>query len=314
MDFLLFVEEKGFILPFSLHRAQGLGFNELVFVLWWCPRKRCENTDQSVTMSRAWNACMLGIASRCIPTHRHTSFGFLISVKQRSYGRKLSQFAVSSLREDRESRSSAGREDGAVFAESNLVNAKELVEKLATDDGKVKRFLKGADLDRESFSRVYTLTALRVPAEDCGVYVSKLKAHLLNWPRVKNVARVEGDDGDSALESLFWEKTPEKSQSVVESVRVAVYGDNYAEDSQVMQIRRFPRLDKLTQGVDSVLSEKQMSRDRPVVRGASRKSWEDGAVTVEVVKTLEDENGQIPGNPVVLFCLILLHICMYFSS
>lgn len=256
---------------------------------------------------------MLGIASRCIPSPRHrSSFGFLISVNQRSCGRKLSQFAVSSLREDEESRSGVGREDGAAVAESNLVNAKELVEKLVTEDGKVKRFLKGADLDRERFSRVYTLAALRVPAEDCGVYVSRLKAHLLNWPRVKNVARVGGDDGDSALESLFWEKTPEKPPPVVESVRAAVYGDNYAEDSHGRQVRRLPHLDKHTQGVDSVLGE---NRSRPLVRGASKKSWEEGAVTVEVVKTFEDKNGQNSGSP-CLHCSVLInspaHLSVFF--
>ena len=148
---------NGLILPFSLHRYQGLGFKQLVLVLWWCRGERdAQLSINPSQLSRAWNARKLGIASRCIPTPRHTRFGFLISVQQRSYGRNLSHCAVSSLREDGESRSSMGREDGAVVAESNLVNAKSTWKSLWLTTGKVKRFLKVADLDMESFSRVYT--------------------------------------------------------------------------------------------------------------------------------------------------------------
>ena len=176
------------------------------------------------------------------------------------------------------------REDA--FGETNLLNAKELAEKLVKEDGSVKKFVKGAELDRESFTRVYDVAALRVPADECGVYVSRLKGHLLNWPRVKNVPRVEGDDGDAALKSLLWDdnQTLDTPESLVESVRSAVY----LEESEfqnggtgtVKKKRKYPNLRKLTRGVESDLIE----AIKPRRTAQFQSKWDDAAVKVEVVE------------------------------
>ncbi|KAG0574598.1 hypothetical protein KC19_VG275300, partial [Ceratodon purpureus] len=171
-----------------------------------------------------------------------------------------------------------------VYGETNLLNAKELAEKLVKEDGSVKRFVKGADLDRESFTRVFDIAALRVPADECGFYVSKLKGHLLNWPRVKNVPRVEGDDGDSALKSLLWEdnRAVDTPESLVESVRSALYPDESDSDNEVTvkEKRKFAALRKLTRAVDSDL----LQAIKPRRTGQPQNKWEDAAVRVEVVE------------------------------
>jgi len=169
------------------------------------------------------------------------------------------------------------------LVETNLLNAKELVEKLVKEDGTVTRFVKGAELDRESFARVFDLVAIRVLADECGVYVSRLKGHLLNWPRVKNVPRVEGDDGDAALKSLLWENNQalDTPESLIESVRSAVYPGESDGEEMVKNKRKFPNLRKLTRGVDSDLV--QSIRPRKSGRRSSSKAWEEEAVTVEVV-------------------------------
>lgn len=169
------------------------------------------------------------------------------------------------------------------LVETNLLNAKELVEQLVKEDGTVTRFVKGAELDRESFTRVFDLVAIRVLADECGVYVSRLKGHLLNWPRVKNVARVEGDDGDAALKSLLWEnnQAPDTPEKLIVSVRSAVYPGESDSEEAVKIKRRFPSLRKLTRGVDSDLV--QSIRPRKSGRRPSSKVWEEEAVTVEVV-------------------------------
>lgn len=170
------------------------------------------------------------------------------------------------------------------FLETNLLNAKELAAKLMKEDGTVKKFVKGAELDRESFTRVFDLVALRVPADECGVYVSRLKGHLLNWPRVKNVPRVEGDDGDAALKSLLWKDNQalDTPESLIESVRSALYPEDSEFDGEetVKSKRKFPNLRKLTRGVDSDLV--QAIRPHKTGRRSSRNAWEEGAVTVEV--------------------------------
>ncbi|XP_024397999.1 tRNA (guanine(37)-N(1))-methyltransferase 1 isoform X2 [Physcomitrium patens] len=175
------------------------------------------------------------------------------------------------------------------FIETNLLNAKEVVEKLVKEDGTVKKHLKFAELDRESFTRVFEVAAVRVPADWCGVFVPSLQGHLLNWPRVKNVPRVEGDDGDAALKSLLWkdEQALQTTQGLVESVISAVYPEEPDLDGEqadkIKNKRRLPSLRKLTRGVDSALvqsikSPKRGLSEQPLVRGR-----EEGAVSVKIV-------------------------------
>lgn len=51
-------------------------------------------------------------------------------------------------------------------------------------------------VDRDAFARVFDVAALRVPAGRCSTLEARLRGHLLNWPRVRNIARVPGDDVD----------------------------------------------------------------------------------------------------------------------
>lgn len=48
----------------------------------------------------------------------------------------------------------------------------------------------------ESLTRVFEVAAIRVPSKDCFVLENRLRGHLLNWPRIRNIARVPGDDFD----------------------------------------------------------------------------------------------------------------------
>ncbi|RRT80240.1 hypothetical protein B296_00001279 [Ensete ventricosum] len=61
----------------------------------------------------------------------------------------------------------------------------------------------GSSFDRASFSRVYDVAALRVPAEECSALERRLRGHLLNWPRVRNVARIPGDDVDPEIRRML---------------------------------------------------------------------------------------------------------------
>ncbi|KAM0898150.1 hypothetical protein ACQ4PT_022109 [Festuca glaucescens] len=46
-----------------------------------------------------------------------------------------------------------------------------------------------------SFARTFDLAALRVPAAACAPLERRLRGHLLNWPRVRNITRLPNDDG-----------------------------------------------------------------------------------------------------------------------
>ncbi|KAK9139908.1 hypothetical protein Scep_009589 [Stephania cephalantha] len=57
-------------------------------------------------------------------------------------------------------------------------------------------------IDRESFARAFDVAALRVPAEDCFDLERRLRGHLPNRPRVRNVARVAGDEMEEELKRI----------------------------------------------------------------------------------------------------------------
>ncbi|CAK9203054.1 unnamed protein product [Sphagnum troendelagicum] len=165
-------------------------------------------------------------------------------------------------------------------------------------------YLKGADIDRESFTRVFTLAALRVPLAECETLVGKLKGHLLNWPRVKNVARVDGDNGDAELKKLLWvENDCSTPESLIDSVRSAVFVDDStiystAVSRKSVRKRKFPNLAKLVGGSSkgpyrlSQPSWKDNLQEGNLVRGSSRKAWEEGAVSVEIVEDSGAENDE----------------------
>lgn len=58
-------------------------------------------------------------------------------------------------------------------------------------------------IDKEKFTRVFEIAALRVPAKDCFALESRLRGHLLNWPRIRNIARVPGDEVEEELAPLL---------------------------------------------------------------------------------------------------------------
>jgi tRNA (guanine37-N1)-methyltransferase len=90
---------------------------------------------------------------------------------------------------------------------------------------------------------------------------------------------VEGDDGDAAIKSLLWEENG--TQSLVESVRSAVYPDESDTESETMVKKpkqKLSNLRKLTRGIDSELIQSMKTG-----RSSSKNPWEEEAVTVEVV-------------------------------
>ncbi|XP_031473676.1 tRNA (guanine(37)-N1)-methyltransferase 1 [Nymphaea colorata] len=72
----------------------------------------------------------------------------------------------------------------------------------------------GGVIDKRRFARVFDVAALRVPAEDCYALESRLRGHLLNWPRVRNVARVPGDEMDDAFRKLLWDGKVEGEEAL----------------------------------------------------------------------------------------------------
>ncbi|XP_048562573.1 tRNA (guanine(37)-N1)-methyltransferase 1 isoform X2 [Triticum urartu] len=92
-----------------------------------------------------------------------------------------------------------------------------------------------------SFSRTFDLAALRVPAAACASLERRLRGHLLNWPRVRNIARLPNDDGDGLI-SL---PTSPRSSSALPPTAVA-RREKLAREFNARGFVEFPILAKMS--------------------------------------------------------------------
>uniref|UniRef100_A0A1J3CD59 tRNA (guanine(37)-N1)-methyltransferase n=1 Tax=Noccaea caerulescens TaxID=107243 RepID=A0A1J3CD59_NOCCA len=85
---------------------------------------------------------------------------------------------------------------------------------------------KCALLNEEDFTRIFEISAVRVPAKDCFSLENRLRGHLLNWPRIRNIARVPGDEIEDDVLKLLGRETEEEDEedSVVDSVDRRIRG------------------------------------------------------------------------------------------
>ncbi|CAA3006895.1 tRNA (guanine(37)-N1)-methyltransferase 1 [Olea europaea subsp. europaea] len=79
-------------------------------------------------------------------------------------------------------------------------------------------------LDVDAFTRVFDISALRVPSDLCFSLESRLRGHLLNWPRIKNIARVPGDEIDDQLKTLFPKSDFGEESDALVTLNRRIYG------------------------------------------------------------------------------------------
>ncbi|CAM6124338.1 unnamed protein product [Calypogeia fissa] len=91
------------------------------------------------------------------------------------------------------------------------------------------KYVRGPDIDKRSFIRIYYISALRVPAVDCWDLLFELREHLLHWPRVNNIGRVPGDDVDEDMATIFVETVERRKTVARDDIRAAVYMDSETE-------------------------------------------------------------------------------------
>lgn len=139
-------------------------------------------------------------------------------------------------------------------------------------------------LVKQSFSRVFDIAALRVPAEECHALQARLKGHLLNWPRIRNIARVSGDDIDEHIKELFEQKEDEngvfaRNENVDDPLRERV------ELANKFNSRGFIHFKKLAQMSRPKVKKRTGHGSQERGKGGRNK---DEYATIEVV----DENGE----------------------
>ncbi|KAM0827253.1 hypothetical protein ACQ4PT_068321 [Festuca glaucescens] len=134
-----------------------------------------------------------------------------------------------------------------------------------------------------SFARTFDLAALRVPAAACAPLERRLRGHLLNWPRVRNIARLPNDDGHALL-------LPPSAPALPASPLTAVTRrDRLARQFNARGFVQFPNLAKMSR------PSARAQRDKKGEGRGGDKEAKREKDTVYVVKVPGEEEDQWKG-------------------
>ncbi|XP_021288023.1 tRNA (guanine(37)-N1)-methyltransferase 1 [Herrania umbratica] len=139
-------------------------------------------------------------------------------------------------------------------------------------------------IDEENFTRIFHLAALRVPSNDCFALENRLRGHLLNWPRIKNIARVPGDEIEEEIMTLFdkgkdGEENDGGSDGEFESL--VLYREKLVKEFNYMGFVKFKNLAKISRPGKRKRKEKKGDEES---KGNGRKEF-------CVVEVVEEEGG-----------------------
>ncbi|KAL5972951.1 hypothetical protein ACLOJK_039758 [Asimina triloba] len=162
-------------------------------------------------------------------------------------------------------------------------------------------------IDRDAFARSFQIAALRVPADSCSALESRLRGHLLNWPRVRNVARVPGDDIDPDFDArLLPRRDADRDEDeVVAYVERRVYGSAQGDGEKLGPVlyreklvktfncRGFLKFRNLAK-----ISRPKVKRKKKIVEkdsGGEKRIGKNDFVAVEVVSHGSDDDEDLSG-------------------
>ncbi|KAL5698844.1 tRNA (guanine(37)-N(1))-methyltransferase [Ranunculus cassubicifolius] len=161
-------------------------------------------------------------------------------------------------------------------------------------------------IDKETFTRVFEVLAIRVPAEDCFALESQLRGHLLNWPRIRNIARVPGDemevefkkilpgdtleeDGDGKFDSLN-RRLYGRAEGDGVGISPVLYRDNLVKSFNTRGFVKFRNLAKIS---------RPKKKGKLVIEGdtvgAGKRTGKNDVYVVEEVRNREDEDDDMSG-------------------
>ncbi|CAN1239278.1 tRNA (guanine(37)-N1)-methyltransferase 1 [Linum grandiflorum] len=155
-------------------------------------------------------------------------------------------------------------------------------------------------LDNEQFTRVFDIAALRVPAKYCFSLESRIRGHLLNWPRVRNIARVPGDEVEEELAPLLGEPLSGGEDEDVgkltslqrrmygeaegdgEELSSVLYRDRLAKEFNVKGFFKFRNLARISRPKKRNLKQNESNADGPRRCGANE---------IAMVEVVEESHG-----------------------
>ena len=130
--------------------------------------------------------------------------------------------------------------------------------------------------NEESFTRVFEIAAIRVPSKDCFALESRLRGHLLNWPRIRNIARVPGDDIDDNDDELKELVRIRNEEDTLVSLNRRIYGKAEADGEHLSPVLYREKLVKTFDSNGFVNFRNLAKMTRPNRRKKKRVGEEEG--------------------------------------
>ncbi|PQQ07341.1 tRNA (guanine(37)-N1)-methyltransferase 1 [Prunus yedoensis var. nudiflora] len=142
-------------------------------------------------------------------------------------------------------------------------------------------------INAESFSRVFDIAALRVPAKDCFALESRLRGHLLNWPRIRNIARVAGDEVEEELAELLANPSRKADdENALVSLNRRMYGKSEGDGELLSPVLYREKLAKTFDSRGYVKFRNLAKMSRPNQRKKRRDEEDEGSEGGEGKKRL----------------------------
>ncbi|CAB4277641.1 unnamed protein product [Prunus armeniaca] len=142
-------------------------------------------------------------------------------------------------------------------------------------------------INAENFSRVFDIAALRVPAKDCFALESRLRGHLLNWPRIRNIARVAGDEVEEELAELLTNPSREADdENALVSLNRRMYGKSEGDGECLSPVLYREKLAKTFDSRGYVKFRNLAKMSRPNQRKKRRDEEDEGSEGGEGKKRL----------------------------
>lgn len=142
----------------------------------------------------------------------------------------------------------------------------------------------------DPFTRAFDLAALRVPAAACAPLERRLRGHLLNWPRVRNVVRLPNDQGLLSLSPPPSRYPSEEPGGPAQRATAVARREKLVRDLTARGFLRFPNLARLSRPSPLALKRRERKGDGGDEK-ATREPDKDKAYVVEVVgETGEDDD------------------------
>ncbi|PIN23048.1 tRNA modification enzyme [Handroanthus impetiginosus] len=153
-----------------------------------------------------------------------------------------------------------------------------------------------ASLDEAAFTRVFDISALRVPSHICSTLENRLRGHLLNWPRIKNIARVPGDEFDDELKTILPNSTngDEAEDENLVALNRRIYGKAEGDGEPLNQVLYRDKLSRTfnSRGYVKFRNLAKISRPKKKKKrddGEKRRMKGVGRNEVALVEVVEDE-------------------------